>query len=69
VLTWVTASVPLGVGAVSIIVTDRAPQRSAMNSVWPTNRGCVSCVASLLIGIVTTPATSPARAASVAAAT
>ena len=37
-----------------------------MNSVWPTNAGSVSCVASLFIGIVTMPATSPASAASVA---
>ena len=64
-----TAIEPCGVSAVSIIVTDAAPQRSAMNSVCPTNLGSVSCVASLFIGIVTIPATSPASAASVAAAT
>ena len=50
----------------SIIVTRCTPHSSAISSVWPTNAGSVSCVASLFIGIVTTPATRPARASSVA---
>ena len=38
-----------------------------MNSVWPTNVGSVSCVASLFIGIVTMPGDAPGeRVASVA---
>ena len=68
-LTWVTASDPLACSVVSIIVTESAPQRSAINSVWPTKPGSPSCVASLFIGIVTIAATSPASAASVAART
>ncbi len=67
VLTWVTAiDPPPSSAAVSIIVTFAAPQRSAISSVWPTKPGSDSCVASLFIGIVTTPATRPASASSVA---
>ena len=65
VLTCVTARSPL----VSIIVTFDAPHSEAMNSVWPTNPGSLSCVASLFIGIVTIPATSPSSASTVARST
>ena len=65
VLTWVTAIEPF----VSIIVTRGAPHSSAIISVWPTNRGSESCVASLFIGIVTSPATRPWSASIVARST
>ena len=67
VLTWVTAiDPPPSSAAVSIIVTFAAPHRAAISSVCPTKPGSESCVASLFIGIVTTPATRPASASSVA---
>ena len=70
VLTWVTASeLPSASAAVSIIVTRCTPHSSAIISVWPTNAGSVSCVASLFIGIVTSPAFRPASASSVASTT
>ena len=53
-------------GPTSSMVKCGTPQRSVINSVWPTNPGPVSCVASLFIGIVTMPATRPARASVVA---
>ena len=69
-LTWVTASErPSARAAVNIIVTRFTPHSSAIISVWPTNAGSVSCVASLFIGIVTIPATRRQRASSVALVT
>ena len=38
-------------------VASRRRTHAAISSVWPTNVGSVSCVASLFIGIVTRPAT------------
>ena len=57
------------VPAVSIMVKRCTPQVAAINSVWPTKPGSLSCVASLFIGIVTIPATWPANASLVAAST
>jgi hypothetical protein len=69
VLTCVTASDPPGVSAVSIIVTRSAPHWAAIISVCPTKAGSLNCVASLFIGSVTTPATSPVSASAVARCT
>ena len=58
-------------------VTGRQHHRVALNATRarrstrcdPTNNGSLSCVASLFIGIVTMPATRPAKASAVAAST
>jgi hypothetical protein len=53
----------------SISVEDVRPHSSATYSVWPVKVGALSRVAALLIGSVTTAATSPASASLVARAT